>query len=98
MFKRTNNYLHISLSPIWRGFAPGFVNYQKGCIRLAAASDKVYQLLAHDTMSTKGGVTGETMIYKTLHRNLNIEHHEHPKKPCMRYNQILSDKTSTSYT
>jgi len=26
---------------------PGFVNYQKGCTRLAAASDKVHQLLAH---------------------------------------------------
>jgi hypothetical protein len=26
---------------------PGFVNYKKGCIRLSAASDKVYQLLAH---------------------------------------------------
>jgi hypothetical protein len=26
--------------------APGFVNYKKGCTRLAAASDKVYQLLA----------------------------------------------------
>jgi hypothetical protein len=30
-----------------RGFASGFVNYKKGCIRLAAASDKDYQLLAH---------------------------------------------------
>ena len=30
-----------------RGFAPGFVNYKQGCIRLAAASDKAYQLLAH---------------------------------------------------
>jgi hypothetical protein len=29
------------------GFAPSFVNYQKRCTRLAAASDKVYQLLAH---------------------------------------------------
>ena len=29
------------------GFAPGFVNTKKGCTRLAAASDKVYQLLAH---------------------------------------------------
>jgi hypothetical protein len=29
------------------GFAPGFVNYKKGCTRLATASDKVYQLLAH---------------------------------------------------
>jgi hypothetical protein len=26
---------------------PGFVNYKKGCTRLSAASDKVYQLLAH---------------------------------------------------
>jgi hypothetical protein len=38
---------HTSLSPIWRGFALGFVNYKKGCTRLAAESDKVYQLLAH---------------------------------------------------
>ena len=38
---------HTRLSPIRRGFAPGFVNYKKGCIRLAAASDKVDQLLAH---------------------------------------------------
>jgi len=33
---------HTSLSPIRRGFAPVFVNYKKGCTRLAAASDKVY--------------------------------------------------------
>jgi len=26
---------------------PGFVNYRKGCTRLTAESDKVYQLLAH---------------------------------------------------
>ena len=38
---------HTSLSPIRHGFAPGFVNYKKGCTQLAAASDKVYQLLAH---------------------------------------------------
>ena len=38
---------HISLSPIRRVFAPGFVNYKNGCTRLAAASDKVYQLFAH---------------------------------------------------
>ena len=38
---------HTSLSPIRRGFAPGFVNYKMECIRLAAASDKVDQLLAH---------------------------------------------------
>jgi hypothetical protein len=34
---------HTSLSPIRRGFAPSFVNYKKGCTRLAVASDKVYQ-------------------------------------------------------
>ena len=38
---------HTSLSPIRRGFVPGFVNYKKGCTRLAAASDKAYQLLVH---------------------------------------------------
>ena len=31
---------HTSLSPIWHGFAPRFVNYKKWCTRLAAASDK----------------------------------------------------------
>ena len=30
-----------------RGFSPDFVNYKKGCTRLAAASVKVFQLLAH---------------------------------------------------
>ena len=38
---------HTSLSPIRHVFAPGFVNYNKGCTRLTTASDKVYQLLAH---------------------------------------------------
>ena len=33
---------HTSLSPIW------LCKLQKGCTRLATASDKVYQLLAHD--------------------------------------------------
>ena len=37
---------HTSLSPIWCGFAPSFVNYKKGCTWIAAASDKVYHLLA----------------------------------------------------
>jgi hypothetical protein len=26
----------------WGEFAPGFVNYKKGCTRLATASDKAY--------------------------------------------------------
>ena len=38
---------HTSLSPILRGFAPGFVNCKKRCTRHAAASDKAYQLIAH---------------------------------------------------
>ena len=37
---------HTSLSPIRRGFTPGFVNYKKVFTRLAAASDTAYQLLA----------------------------------------------------
>jgi hypothetical protein len=43
-----------SLSPIRCGFAPGFVNYKKGGTRLAAASDKVYQLLAHGRWFSPG--------------------------------------------
>ena len=38
---------HLRSPWLRRGFAPGFVNYKKGCTRLATASDKVYQLLAH---------------------------------------------------
>ena len=36
------------------GFAPGFVNYTKGCTRLAAASHKVDQLLAHGRWFSPG--------------------------------------------
>jgi hypothetical protein len=43
-----------SLSPIQRGFARGFVNNKKGCTRLAAASDKVYQLLAYGRWFSPG--------------------------------------------
>jgi hypothetical protein len=51
---------HTSLSPIRRGFAPGFVNYKKGCTRLAAASDKVYQLLAHGRWFSPGTPASST--------------------------------------
>jgi hypothetical protein len=40
--------------------APGFVNYKKGCTRLAAASDKVYQLLAHGWWFSPGTPTSST--------------------------------------
>jgi len=51
---------HTSLSPIRRGFAPGFVNYKKECTRLAAASDKVYQLLAHGRWFSPGTPASST--------------------------------------
>jgi hypothetical protein len=43
-----------------RGFAPGFVNYKKGCTRLAAASDKDYQLLAHGQWFSPGTPASST--------------------------------------
>jgi hypothetical protein len=51
---------HTSLSPIQRGFAPGFVNYKKGSTRLAAASDKVYQLFAHRRWFSPGTLASST--------------------------------------
>jgi len=51
---------HISLSPILCGFAPSFVNYKKGCTRLAAASDKVYQLLAQGRWFSPGTPVSST--------------------------------------
>jgi hypothetical protein len=41
-------------------FAPGCVNYKKGCTLLAAASDKVYQLLAHGRWFTPGTPASST--------------------------------------
>jgi len=51
---------HTSLSPIQRGFKLGFVNYKKGCTRLAAACDKVYQLLAHGRWFSPGSPASST--------------------------------------
>jgi hypothetical protein len=39
---------------------PRFVNYKKGCIRLAAASDKVYQLLAYGLWFSLGTPASST--------------------------------------
>jgi hypothetical protein len=50
----------ISLSPIRHRFAPGFVIYKKGCIRLTATSDKVYQLLAHGRWFSLGTPASST--------------------------------------
>ena len=52
--------IHTSLSPIWHGFTPAFVNYKKGCTRFAAASDNVYQLLAHGRWFSSGTPASST--------------------------------------
>jgi hypothetical protein len=39
---------------------PGFVNYKNGCTRLADASDKVYQLLAHGRWFSPGTPASST--------------------------------------
>jgi hypothetical protein len=41
---------------------PSFVNYKKGCTRLAAACDKVYQLLAHGRWFSPGTPASFTTI------------------------------------
>jgi hypothetical protein len=51
---------YTSLSPIWRGFAPGFVSFKKGFTRLAAASDTIYQLLAHGRWFSPGTQASST--------------------------------------
>jgi hypothetical protein len=52
---------HTSLSPIRRGFASSFVNYKKGCTRLAAASDNVYQLLVQGRWFSPGTPASSTI-------------------------------------
>ena len=47
----------------WRygvGSHPAFVNYKKGCTGLAAASDKVYRLLAHGRWFSPGTLASST--------------------------------------
>ena len=51
---------HISPSPKWCGFASGFIYYKKECTRLAATSDKVYQLLAHGRWFSPASSTTKT--------------------------------------
>jgi hypothetical protein len=49
-----------SSSTIRRGFAPSFVNYKKGCTRLAVAGDKAYQLLSHGQWFSPGTPASST--------------------------------------
>jgi hypothetical protein len=64
---------------------PGFVNYKKGYTRLAAASDKVYQLLVHGrwfspgtpaSSTTKTGRhdIAEILLKVALNTNQSINH------------------------
>jgi len=59
---RSLDYLttHTSLLPLWRGFETDFVNYKKGCTRLTAASDKVYQLLSRGRWLSPGTPASST--------------------------------------
>ena len=66
---------HTSLSPIRCEFAPCFVSYKKGCTRLTAASDKVYQLLAHGrwfSPGTPASSTTETGCHDITEILLNV--------------------------
>ena len=52
-----NSWKPITNTP---GFAPGFVNYRKGCTRFAAASDQVYQLIVHGRWFSPGTPVSST--------------------------------------
>jgi hypothetical protein len=64
----------------------GFVNYKKGCTRLTAACDKVYQLLAHvmwfspgtpasSTTKTGRHDIAEILLKVALNTKNQINHH-----------------------
>jgi hypothetical protein len=54
-------HLPVSNACTRRGFAPGFVNYKKGCTQLAVTSDKVYQLLVHGRWFSPGTPVSSTI-------------------------------------
>jgi hypothetical protein len=94
----------IILSPIRRRFAPGFVNYKKGCTRLAAASDKAYQLLVHGRWFSLG--TLASSLTKTGHHDiaeillkvaLKTKHQNHHIMVRMRYHRSLCDISSLDH-
>ena len=51
---------HTSLSPVRRGVRARLSKLQKVCNRLASASDKVYQLLAHGRLFSPGTPVSST--------------------------------------
>ena len=54
------------ISPVRSGFAPSFVDYNKGCTRLATVSDKVYKLLAQGRWVSPGTPVSST-TYTSRH-------------------------------
>jgi hypothetical protein len=88
---------HTSLSPIRLGFAPDFVNNKKGCTRLTAASDKVYQLLAHGwwfspgTPASSTTKTGRHDVAEILLKvALNTKNHQSSSPILIGWSTILS--------
>jgi len=75
---------HTSLSPIQHGFTPGFVYYKKGCTRLAAASEKVYQVLARGRWFSPASSTTKTGHHDIAEILLKValKHQKSNKKIC----------------
>jgi hypothetical protein len=82
---------HTSLSPICGGFAPGFVNYIKGFTRLAAASDKVDQLLAHGRWFSPTSSTTKTGSHDIAEILLKValNHQKSNKKIKLNYRLLV---------
>jgi hypothetical protein len=74
---------------------PGFVNYKKGCTRPPAASDKVYQLLAHGrwfspgTLASSTTKTGRHDIAEILLK-VALNTKKNKNKKLLNYKDILS--------
>ena len=93
---------HTSLSSIRHGFVSSFVNYKKGCTRLTAASDKVYQLLAQGQRLSLGtpasSITktgrhdiAEILLKVALNTKNQINYNKNMKSKWMQTERIQSD-------
>jgi hypothetical protein len=58
------------------GSHPGFVNYKKGCTRLAAASVKVYQWLAHGRWFSPGNPDFSISSYVVTGKKMFLHFHD----------------------
>ena len=87
---------HTSLSPIRRRFAPGFVNYKKGCTRIAATSDKVVQLLAHSRWFSPASATTKTGRHDIAETLLRVAL-KHKKSIKIKTRQVFIRKNCVCY-